>query len=149
MKKENTSTRLKQIMKEKNLKQSEILRKCKPVCNKYIFENGKKVQITKSDLSQWISGKYEPGQWKLTILAEALNTNEVWLMGYDVPNVPKNEYDEAIKTMDQNSDVTESDIEEVKKRISIIKEFTDDEKKTLLNMIDYFHNLANNDDSNK
>lgn len=96
MRRESTSARLKQLMKERNLKQIDILKKCEPVSNKYTFGNGKKVKISKSDLSQWLSGKYEPGQWKLTILAEALDTNEVWLMGMDVPNVPKEEYQKAI-----------------------------------------------------
>lgn len=96
MRRESTSARLKQLMKERNLKQIDVLKKCEPVSNKYTFGNGKKVKISKSDLSQWLSGKYEPGQWKLTILAEALDTNEVWLMGMDVPNVPKEEYQKAI-----------------------------------------------------
>ncbi len=96
MRRESTSARLKQLMKERNLKQIDVLKKCEPVSNKYTFGNGKKVKISKSDLSQWLSGKYEPGQWKLTILAEALDTNEVWLMGMDVPNVPKEEYQKVI-----------------------------------------------------
>ena len=37
----------------------------------------------------------------LSILAEALQTNEVWLMGFDVPNVPKDEYNQAIKQEDE------------------------------------------------
>lgn len=39
----------------------------------------------KSDISQYVSGKVEPGQDKLTILGLALNVSEAWLMGYDVP----------------------------------------------------------------
>lgn len=96
MRKENTSIRLKKIMSEKGLKQSDILNKCKPICDRYNKEYDTNIQITKSDLSQWISGVYEPRQNKLTVLAEALGTNEVWLMGFDVPNVPKDEYNSAI-----------------------------------------------------
>lgn len=41
--------------------------------------------MQKNDLSQYVSGKVEPRQDKLTILGLALNVNEVWLMGYNVP----------------------------------------------------------------
>lgn len=79
MKKFTTSQRLKQIISERGIKQVEILEACKPFCEKY------KVQLKKNDLSQYVSGKVEPKQDKLSILGMALNVNEVWLMGYDVP----------------------------------------------------------------
>nr|DAZ33218.1 MAG TPA: Repressor protein CI [Caudoviricetes sp.] len=75
----NTSYRLKEIMKLKSLKQIDILNKCEPICK----ELGKR--IGRNDLSQYVSGKVEPRQDKLTIIAKALNVNEAWLMGYDVP----------------------------------------------------------------
>ena len=79
MKPYSTSLRLKEIMSKHNLKQIDILNACKPLCNKY------NVKFGKSDLSQYISGKVEPGQEKLSVLAEALKVSEAWLMGYDVP----------------------------------------------------------------
>ena len=39
----------------------------------------------RNDLSQYLSGKFQPKQAKLTVLALALNVSEAWLMGYDVP----------------------------------------------------------------
>lgn len=84
MKKEKFSKRLKNFMESSKLKQIDIINKCKPLTEKYYIEENIKIQITKSDLSQWLSGKYEPGQWKLMILSEALNVSPVWLMGYDV-----------------------------------------------------------------
>lgn len=74
-----TSERLKQILQETGMKQVDILAKAAPFCKKY------DAKITKVDLSQYVSGKVEPGQAKLFILANALNVNEAWLMGYDVP----------------------------------------------------------------
>lgn len=130
MKRETTSARLKQLMKEKNLKQIDILRKCEPVSEKYTFGNGKKVKISKSDLSQWLSGKYEPGQWKLTILAEALDTNEVWLMGLDVPNVPKNEYQNAINKVKKKEVLKEFLIE--RGFLDKNEKFTDEELDRLI-----------------
>ena len=96
MRNENTSIRLKKIMADKGLKQADILNKCKPICERYNKMYNMNIQITKSDLSQWIWGVYEPRQNKLTVLAEALGTNEVWLMGFDVPNVPKDEYNSSV-----------------------------------------------------
>lgn len=79
MKKLTTADRLKQIMNERGMKQVDILKACKPYCEKY------GVQLKKNDLSQYVSGKVEPKQDKLSILGLALNVNEVWLMGYNVP----------------------------------------------------------------
>lgn len=79
MKRESTAVRLKQIMKEHNLRQVDILEKCKPFCQKF------GVKLGRNDLSQYVNGKVEPGQEKLTILGLALNINEAWLMGFDVP----------------------------------------------------------------
>lgn len=39
----------------------------------------------RNDLSQYIAGKVQPKQYKLTILALALDVSETWLMGLDVP----------------------------------------------------------------
>ena len=41
--------------------------------------------ISKTNLSCYMSGKYEAKQDGVELLAEALNVNPVWLMGYDVP----------------------------------------------------------------
>ena len=79
MNNENISTRLKQIMKERNLRQVDLLEMVRPLCEKY------NLKINKSDLSQYLSGKVKPGQEKLSMLGMALNINETWLMGYDVP----------------------------------------------------------------
>jgi repressor LexA len=78
MKNSNTSLRLKQIMSERNLRQVDILNAAKPYCAKY------GIKLEKSDLSQYVNGKVEPGQEKLTILGLALGVNETWLMGYDI-----------------------------------------------------------------
>lgn len=79
MKRENTSSRLKQIMVERNLRQVDILKLTEPYCRKY------NVKMNKSDISQYCSGKTEPNQDKLFVLGKALQVNEAWLMGFDVP----------------------------------------------------------------
>lgn len=95
---ENTSIRLQRIMNERNLKQIDILNKAEPYCKNY------GVKLSKSDLSQFVTGTVIPGTKKLIILSMALNVSPAWLMGYNVPitkNVPiitnhKNLYDEDI-----------------------------------------------------
>lgn len=79
MKIENTSIRLNKIMKARNIRQVDILTLAKPFCEKF------SVKLGKNDLSQYVSGKVEPGQDKLTILGLALGVSEAWLMGYDIP----------------------------------------------------------------
>ncbi len=81
MKKFSTSDRLKQLMREQNLKQVDILNLCKPFCEKY------NVKLARNDLSQYVSGKVNPGSDKLSILGMALGVSETWLMGYDVSRV--------------------------------------------------------------
>lgn len=41
--------------------------------------------IGKSSISTYISGEYEPKQKNIYKIAKALDVNEAWLMGYDVP----------------------------------------------------------------
>ena len=79
MKVATTSQRLNQIISERHIRQIDIIESAKPFSEKY------GVKLNKNDLSQYVNGKTEPGQEKLTILGLALNVNEAWLMGYDVP----------------------------------------------------------------
>ena len=115
MKKENTSIRLKQIMDNRNLKQVDILDITKPYCIKY------DVKMNKSDISQYVSGKVEPNQEKLFILAKALGVNEAWLMGFDVP-----------MKKELSSSEAEGDIELIEK-FSLLSER---DKQLVMNMID-------------
>ncbi|MGL5434675.1 MAG: helix-turn-helix domain-containing protein [Lachnospiraceae bacterium] len=79
MKKVNTASRLRTLIDDRGLRQVDILKACAPYCQEY------HVKMNKSDISQYLSGKTEPNQSKLFILASALNVNETWLMGFDVP----------------------------------------------------------------
>ena len=79
MKKDTTADRLKQIMAERHLRQIDILKKTEPYCKKF------GVKMNRSDISQYVSGKVVPSQEKLVILGMALDVQESWLMGLDVP----------------------------------------------------------------
>lgn len=67
---EPCSIRIKKALSMRNMTQTELCTKAK---------------ISKSTLSEYLSGKYEPKQDKVFILAQALNVDPVWLWGYDVP----------------------------------------------------------------
>ena len=88
----STAQRLKQIMNERNLKQIDIINLAKPYCEKY------KLKIGRNDLSQYVSGKVIPRQNKTYVLARALDVNEAWLMGYDVPRERNKSYDNLPST---------------------------------------------------
>lgn len=49
------------------------------------IELSKKTGISKTNISCYMSGKYEAKQDGVKSLADALDVNPVWLMGYDVP----------------------------------------------------------------
>ena len=90
MKISNTSKRLKQLMEGMHLKQVDILNMARPICIEY------GIKLSKTDLSQYVSGKVEPGAEKLTVLAKALGVQETWLMGYDVDMKKQNDYANAV-----------------------------------------------------
>lgn len=64
------SERLQKIMKEKNIKPSEL---------------SVKANVDKASISNYLSGNYVPKNDKLYKIAKVLNVNPVWLLGYDVP----------------------------------------------------------------
>lgn len=77
MKTSTTQERLVAIMEQRELKQVDILKLCQP----YTKEYG--IKISKSDLSQYVAGKTEPGNDKIFLLAKALNVSERFLMGWE------------------------------------------------------------------
>ena len=44
--------------------------------------------IRASSISDYLSGKYQPKQDKIALIADALSVNPGWLMGYDEPKKP-------------------------------------------------------------
>jgi transcriptional regulator with XRE-family HTH domain len=72
--------RLNEIMGLRNVSQAVILEMAKPLCER---DN---IKLTKSKLSQYVSGKHEPKDNGIVdLLAEVLDVNPAWLDGYDVP----------------------------------------------------------------
>lgn len=118
-----TSNRIKQAMKSSNLKQVDIVNKAKNL------ENETGIKLSKTDLSQYVNGKVQPGQKKLYILAKILNVSEAWLLGYDVESKriddkERKKVNEQQDTMAAHFDkdgLTEEEIEEVNRFIEWVK----------------------------
>ena len=85
MKSSCTAERLRVLMNTRGLKQVDILKLCQPYSEKY------GVKMNKSDISQYVSGKAVPSQDKLIVLGMALDVQESWLMGFDVPEARSDE----------------------------------------------------------
>lgn len=64
---------------QNRLEKAMTLRNMKPV------ELHEKTGISESLLSKYLSGHAVARQRKLSLLSDALDVNEVWLMGYDIP----------------------------------------------------------------
>lgn len=79
MKTSTTAARLAEYMRIYRMRQVDILEAVAP----YSKELGVKIQ--KSEISQYLSGKFEPGHDKVYALSVALGVNPLWLMGYDEP----------------------------------------------------------------
>lgn len=66
----NTSERLKEAMRIRQMKQADLMRA---------------TGLAKGGISNYVTGRYEPKSDVITKLAKALNCSEMWLWGYDVP----------------------------------------------------------------
>lgn len=69
-----------------------------------------KTKIDKSLISNYLAGNYNAKQDKLTLIANVLDVDETWLMGFDVPektkiskiNINKVNTDELILLLEKN-----------------------------------------------
>ena len=68
--KESCAERLRQALAARKMRQADLCQR---------------TGIPKSAISQYLSGAFEPKQDRVAILARALNVQEAWLMGFDVP----------------------------------------------------------------
>lgn len=140
-----TAERLKQIMREENLKQVDILERSKKYCEMYDRK------LTKADLSQYVSGKVIPGQDKLFILALVLNVSEAWLMGFNVPRERKTkEADTETGSETQNAINKLKKSKRIQTFINSIDKVTAEQEELVLdivmNVIDGFIKINEEDD---
>lgn len=132
--KKNTSDRLKELMQLRGIKQIDIINMCK--------NNPYGIKLNKSDLSQYVSGKFLPKQDKLTLLAYALNVSESWLMGYDVP---MEKIDDKMVTMRDIAVKKSTELELIIEKIN----FLNHDKLTILKKFLYFIDIADYNEINQ
>lgn len=136
MYKERTSTlaeRLSFALKHKKIKQVDL-------CNR--------LNITKGAMCHYIKGDYEPRQDRIDDIARALNVNEAWLMGYDVPmerfdlqlfaenKSPSTEYDEGEQLMIELYRRASPEVRElVTSILTEVESYPEESRKMLLGMV--------------
>lgn len=114
---ETCSKRIAMALKIKGMKQYELC---------------KLANVPKSSLSLYLSGAYEPKQDRVYDIAKALNVNEAWLMGYDVP------MERQIKKVSPSaSNLTEGE----KMWLELYHKVTDETRETLVAMMLSFDKL--------
>ena len=102
--KETFADRLNQILKIRNIKPSEL---------------AEKSGIPKSAISQYLSGLYEAKQKNIDKLSIALDVNEAWLMGHNVPMERKFRFNS--NNIINTDGLDENDIEEINRFVEFIK----------------------------
>jgi len=77
--------RLQQVMREKGLRQVDILNKSIP------YQKELEIRMTKSRLSNYVNGRSVPNRTALFLLTKTLDVEPAWLMGYDSTDEDYNE----------------------------------------------------------
>ena len=108
--KEKCSVRLAKALAIRGMKQSELC---------------EKTNIPKSAISQYLSGLFEPKQDRLHIIAQALDVDPVWLMGFDVPMEKGN------KSSPSEIDLTEGE----KLMLELFRKIPEDKQAVALEML--------------
>lgn len=80
--------------------------------------------LSKSTLSRYLSGEFEPKQNAIAKLASSLNVNEMWLWGYDVPIEKK-------KTVTDGHGISESK----KQLLALAEQCSEEDAERLLQMM--------------
>jgi transcriptional regulator with XRE-family HTH domain len=90
-------------------------------------ELSRRSNISKPQISEYLSGRYEAKQNKLHTLAIALDVSEAWLMGCDVPmerNVTEKTEDEilAFALWGNDPNITAEDIADVRRFAEFLRQ---------------------------
>lgn len=126
------------------------LKECMEIRNIKPVELSEKTGLSKPAISHYMSGYSKPKSDKLYIIAKALDVNETWLMGYDVPmernvlkfdtRVDDTPYNRALQKLQDKKELTSEEIQSIK----------DELPKALQSVKNAFSKAYNNiDDANK
>lgn len=98
MRASNLKTRLREVMEERDLRQTDVV----AAAEKYrkAHSECQAVKLRRNDISQYLSKEIEPKPDKLRLLAGALGLNPDWLWGY---NSPKNALEQTLHPLGVSS----------------------------------------------
>ena len=109
---ESCAKRIRKALSIRNMTQSELCRRTK---------------IATSAMSEYIKGLYDPKQDKIYIMAQALDVDPVWLMGFDVPM----EKEDKKNLPQEDGSLTEGE----KVMLNLFREIPEDQQQVVLAMI--------------
>ena len=108
---EPCSIRIRKALSMRNMTQSDLCEKAK---------------ISKSTLSEYLKGLYEPKQDKIYMLSQALSVNPAWLMGFDA----QMEIDDIQKSSPNEPSLTEGE----KMMLGIFRLIPEEQQRAFLEM---------------
>ena len=109
---ETCAKRIRKALSARNMTQSELCRRTK---------------IATSAMSEYIKGLYDPKQDKIYVMAQALNVDPVWLMGFDVPM----EIEDKKISPNEDGSLTEGE----KVMLELFRQIPEDQQPVVLAMI--------------
>lgn len=115
---QTTAQRIKQALEIRKMKQADLV---------------EKTGISKSSISTYLSGKYEPKQTNTYLIAKALDVDPTWLMGLDVPMENKKNFlsDYEIASM-MNKIRHDEDIQQL---VKMYYELSEENKKRVIDIM--------------
>ena len=108
---EPCSVRLRKALSIRNMRQADLCEKTK---------------IPKSAISHYLSGSFVPKQDRAYIIAQALDVNPAWLMGFDAPM----EIDDIQKSSPSQPELTEGE----KMMLSVFRLIPEEQQRVFLEM---------------
>ena len=112
------SERLNSVLKERNMRQADLVRLCTTVAKQYGIE------LNKVMVSRWCNAQYIPRQDHLMIISKALSINPAWLMGIEDAEKYMDYHLKAEKNYEvikeELNKLDENDMAEVKKYLEFL-----------------------------
>lgn len=138
---ESTADRIKKAMDLRNMRQADLVEKTK---------------ISKGALSSYISGRYTPKQNNIYLIAKALDVNEAWLMGYDVPMERNSDYENRITVkkdiltninIKKFDEIDNSISDDILRIVNGAKKLSPDKQKLIIELINSIADSSSDDES--
>lgn len=119
--------RIREALQIRNIKQVEL---------------AKKTGISKGTINNWLHNRYQPKSIPLNKMARALDVNEFWLAGYDVPmernlNPNKEKKSDEIKPL-IHSIITDKELENL---IMDICNLTPEQRQTIISIVNELNKI--------